>query len=112
MLADVFDWQPPRRYDAVFFAFWLSHVPPERFDDFWAALEQWLTPRGRVAFVDEDPGEAGKEVYTGPGGHGVVRRLGDGSTHRVVKVFAGPEEIGHRLSMAGWRSAIRPARAR
>ncbi|WP_223186547.1 class I SAM-dependent methyltransferase [Streptomyces sp. CBMA29] len=26
--ADVFAWQPPRRYDTVFFAFWLSHVPP------------------------------------------------------------------------------------
>jgi SAM-dependent methyltransferase len=26
--ANVFTWQPPRRYDTVFFAFWLSHVPP------------------------------------------------------------------------------------
>jgi SAM-dependent methyltransferase len=25
---DVFAWQPPRRYDTVFFAFWLTHVPP------------------------------------------------------------------------------------
>jgi SAM-dependent methyltransferase len=24
--ADIFDWQPDRRYDAVFFGFWLSHV--------------------------------------------------------------------------------------
>jgi len=109
VLADVFGWQPPRRYDSVFFAFWLSHVPPERFDDFWAAIEQWLAPRGRVAFVDVAPGEAGKEVYTGPGGHVVVRRLRDGSTYRVVKVFLGPEEIGHRLSGAGWHSLVRPA---
>jgi 2-polyprenyl-3-methyl-5-hydroxy-6-metoxy-1,4-benzoquinol methylase len=109
VLADVFGWQPPRRYDTIFFAFWLSHVPPERFDDFWATLHQWLLPGGRVAFVDEDPGEAGKEVYTEPNGHIVVRRLRDGSTHRLVKVFASPEEIGHRLSRAGWHSAIRSA---
>jgi len=110
VLADVFGWQPPRRYDSVFFAFWLSRVPPERFDDFWAAIEQWLAARGRVAFVEEADREgAGNEVYTGPGGHVVVRRLRDGSTHRVVKVFAGPEEIGHRVSRAGWHSAVRQA---
>jgi trans-aconitate methyltransferase len=28
--ADLFAWQPPRRYDTVFFAFWLTHVPPAR----------------------------------------------------------------------------------
>jgi demethylmenaquinone methyltransferase/2-methoxy-6-polyprenyl-1,4-benzoquinol methylase len=93
----------------VFFAFWLSHVPPERFADFWALLRDWLAPGGRVLFVDEDPGEAGKEVYPEPGGYVVERRLEDGSAHRVVKVFAGPEELRRRLSGAGWRSAIRPA---
>jgi hypothetical protein len=34
--ADIFDWQPQHRYDAVFFGFWLSHVPPVTFDEFWA----------------------------------------------------------------------------
>jgi ubiquinone/menaquinone biosynthesis C-methylase UbiE len=27
VLADIFEWQPARRYDVVFFSFWLSHVP-------------------------------------------------------------------------------------
>src|SRR3954451_5382149 len=31
MSADLFRWQPDRRYHVVFFGFWLSHVPPERF---------------------------------------------------------------------------------
>jgi SAM-dependent methyltransferase len=109
VVADVFGWRPPRRYDTVFFAFWLSHVPPDRFADFWALLRGWLAPGGRVLFVDEDPGEAGKEVYPEPGGYVVERRLADGSAHRVVKVFAGPEELRSRLAGAGWRSAIRPA---
>src|SRR5690606_12014132 len=34
--ADLFSWRPERRYDVVFFGFWLSHVPPERFDAFWS----------------------------------------------------------------------------
>jgi demethylmenaquinone methyltransferase/2-methoxy-6-polyprenyl-1,4-benzoquinol methylase len=27
VVADIFDWHPERSYDAVFFSFWLSHVP-------------------------------------------------------------------------------------
>ena len=30
--ADIFDWTPEERYDVVFFSFWLSHVPLERFE--------------------------------------------------------------------------------
>src|SRR3954454_4082061 len=30
VLADLFAWRPDRRYDVVFFGFWLSHVPLER----------------------------------------------------------------------------------
>ena len=32
---DLFDWQPDQQYDTIFFAFWLSHVPPARFESFW-----------------------------------------------------------------------------
>jgi SAM-dependent methyltransferase len=37
ILADLFAWRPdlPERFDVVFFAFWLSHVPRERFRAFW-----------------------------------------------------------------------------
>jgi 2-polyprenyl-3-methyl-5-hydroxy-6-metoxy-1,4-benzoquinol methylase len=40
--ADLFDWVPDRRYDVVFFGFWLSHVPPERFDSFWSLVADSL----------------------------------------------------------------------
>lgn len=36
--ADVFDWEPERRYDVVFFANWLSHVPHARFADLWEVV--------------------------------------------------------------------------
>src|SRR5436305_4203164 len=29
--ADVFSWRPTDVFDTVFFSFWVSHVPPERF---------------------------------------------------------------------------------
>src|SRR5439155_11512712 len=50
--ADVFTWAPPRHYDVVFFSFWLSHVPYDRFDDFWLVVDRALAPGGRVLFVD------------------------------------------------------------
>ena len=46
--ADVFTWQPPRRYDTVFSSFWISHVPASRWSDFWALVERALAPGGRV----------------------------------------------------------------
>ena len=50
--ADLFDWSPDQRYDACVFAFWLSHVPAERFADFWEMVAGCLKPGGRVLFID------------------------------------------------------------
>ena len=38
--ADVFSWRSGERYDAIFFAFWLSHVSAERFAGFWAMVRR------------------------------------------------------------------------
>ncbi len=50
--ADLFDWQPTQQYDVVFFSFWLSHVPAERFEAFWNTVKRCLRPEGRVFFLD------------------------------------------------------------
>jgi SAM-dependent methyltransferase len=51
--ADLFEWEPDRRYDVVFFGFWLSHVPLERFDSFWSLVADAHAPGGRVFFADD-----------------------------------------------------------
>src|SRR5439155_3213489 len=51
--ADIFRWVPQAAHDVVFFANWLSHVPPTRFDDFWGLVGRSLAPNGRIFFVDE-----------------------------------------------------------
>jgi len=52
-VADLFSWVPPvGAFDAVVFGFWLSHVPPTRFEAFWAAVKSALRPGGAVFFVD------------------------------------------------------------
>src|SRR4051794_24193044 len=47
--ADLFEWQPSgEQYDTIFFGFFLSHVPPERFSTFWRLVGSCLAPGGRV----------------------------------------------------------------
>jgi SAM-dependent methyltransferase len=96
VVADVFDWRPPRRYDVVFFSFWLSHVPPARFDAFWSTVADALAPGGRVLLLDNArPDDAD--------GSGVsVRRLADGREYRIVKLHWNAEELAERLAPAGW----------
>lgn len=36
--ADVFSWEPEDRYDVVFMANWLSHIPPSLFGHFWGIV--------------------------------------------------------------------------
>jgi demethylmenaquinone methyltransferase/2-methoxy-6-polyprenyl-1,4-benzoquinol methylase len=109
LCADVFNWTPPRRFDTVFFAFWLSHVPSPMFAPFWSLVGSCLAESGRVVFVDEQVGEAVKETCVAGSPELVVRRLRDGSVHRVVKVFRGARDIEHAVARLGWCATVRPA---
>lgn len=98
---DLFSWRPDRRYDAVFFGFWLSHVPRERFAGFWSMVEDCLAPGGRVLFVD-DAYRTADELVDGAGSSIICRRLRDGTAHRAVKVPYTVEELEARLVDLGW----------
>jgi trans-aconitate methyltransferase len=104
--ADLFEWHPPRRYDVVFFSAWLSHVPAERFAEFWELVGRCLRDGGRAVFVDEHVSEAGKERWLAP--EVVERSLSDGSTHRIVKTFFDPVDLVARLRDLGWHADVRP----
>ncbi|MFE2035248.1 class I SAM-dependent methyltransferase [Streptomyces scopuliridis] len=107
--ADVFEWQPPRRYDTVFFAFWLSHVPPARLPDFWNTVAAALAPGGRAIFIDDGPAEAAKEeVLADQSVPAAVRRLDDGSQYRIVKVFHDAQTLTDDLTALGWSVRVRP----
>ena len=101
--ADVFRWRPGERYDTVFFAFWLSHVPPDRFDAFWALVGECLAPGGRVFFIEDQPAMASHErTLPGRPAYVVDRELLDGRTYRAIKAFREPEWLRRRLSALGW----------
>jgi SAM-dependent methyltransferase len=107
---DIFDWQPDERFDTVFFAFWLSHVPPSRFESFWGTLRDALAAKGRVLFVDTGREEARFEQFVpGAGIPMVERQLRDGTTYSVVKMLYDPTDLADRLAAIGWTADIRAA---
>jgi SAM-dependent methyltransferase len=97
---DIFDWQPDRRYDVVFFGFWLSHVPPERFEAFWTLVRDCLAPGGRVFFLDDSHRTPDENI---PGQRTTIqRRLSDGRAYRAIKVVHRPDELERRIRGLGW----------
>jgi demethylmenaquinone methyltransferase/2-methoxy-6-polyprenyl-1,4-benzoquinol methylase len=92
----------------VFFSAWLSHVPPQRFDRFWALVANCLTADGRVFFIDELPAVAAHErVISHAVAPAVERQLESGARYRAVKVFHEPDELRCRLAGFGWQFDIR-----
>jgi demethylmenaquinone methyltransferase/2-methoxy-6-polyprenyl-1,4-benzoquinol methylase len=109
VLADVFSWRPDRQYDLVFFAFWLSHVPNDRFGSFWRLVGDSLAPNGRVFFIDELETDRARGLETRVDNDAVLRELEDGRRFRAVKVFYTPSELEARLRSLGWNVEVRAA---
>ena len=108
VVADVFAWEPQERYDAVVFSYWISHVPPSRFEAFWALVARALKPGGRVFFCDEREDawrmeeQLHEEFIDHPSVPLVRRPAGEGKSYRVIKIFWNPEELRARLRELGW----------
>ena len=88
--ADLFSWEPGRRYD-VFMGFWLSHVPAGRFESFWSLVAAALAPQGRVFFVD-DHYRTPEELIEGPASSTIQRRT----------------PAGRQLRELGWDITVTP----
>ncbi|MGA9532757.1 MAG: class I SAM-dependent methyltransferase [Anaerolineales bacterium] len=108
--ADIFAWEPAERYDVVFFSFWLSHVPPGRFEDFWGRVARALKPSGRFFLVDsrrEQSSTAGNQRLPAEADSTTLRRrLNDGREYEIYKVFYQPASLHRRLERMGWRLAV------
>ena len=122
LIEDIFNHSPHRRYDTVFFSFWLSHVPPERFGQFWDIVSQCLVPTGRVIFFDNAHpalscdlpehkklwSESTESTLVGIDSRtdletGISsRRAADGSTYDLVKIWRSPKDLQSQMSALGW----------
>ncbi len=107
--ADVFSWQPDKTFDVVFFSFWLSHIPPQRFAPFWQMVQRALKPGGHAFFMDslfEQASTARDHVAIDKSGF-AQRKLNDGREFRIVKVFYEPAILEQRLRKYGWQGWVR-----
>jgi ubiquinone/menaquinone biosynthesis C-methylase UbiE len=110
VLADLFSWQPERVYDALFFGFWISHVPRERLDAFLRSCRTWLRPGGKLVFVDEArcptsapdrPARRDRQIET--------RTLNDGRRFEIVKNYYEATDLVAGCRRAGFDITIRQA---
>lgn len=101
--ADLFHWQPTQQYDLVFFANWLSHVPPNALDDFLQNVKRAVHPGGSIAIVDQhapseaDSAIAKENIYA-------VRPLEDGRQFTIVKAFYDLADLEKKLSSLGFET--------
>jgi demethylmenaquinone methyltransferase/2-methoxy-6-polyprenyl-1,4-benzoquinol methylase len=108
--ADIFAWRPRRRYDAVFFGFWISHVPDERLAEFIATVRAALKAGGRVFYIDskrESSGTAADQPLSEPENPVMTRRLNDGRTWRIYKLFRTPTEMERAFRAGGIDLTVR-----
>jgi SAM-dependent methyltransferase len=109
--ADLFAWRSASRFDTVFFGFWLSHLPPERFADFWRMVRDALAPGGRVFFVDSrrEPTSTARDHQLPERTEAqlVSRKLNDGREFQVYKIFNDPGDLEEELRQLGWWSEVR-----
>jgi demethylmenaquinone methyltransferase/2-methoxy-6-polyprenyl-1,4-benzoquinol methylase len=106
VVADVFAWEPPRRFDVCFFGFWLSHVPEARLAGFWDLVARALRPGGRVFLVDN--ARTGDPRHTvSRSGEVMRRRLADGREFEIVKRFWTPTGLAEEAAAHGWRLRAR-----
>jgi 2-polyprenyl-3-methyl-5-hydroxy-6-metoxy-1,4-benzoquinol methylase len=106
-LADLFHWQASRRFHTVFFGFWLSHVPDDRFAAFWELVGDALVEQGRALLVDSlaEPTSTASDHILEHSGE-VTRRLNDGREFRIVKKFWDERELVQRLDTLGWNAGL------
>lgn len=104
---DLFEWGPDALYDVAFFGFWLSHVPPDRFTEFWDLVRSALKPEGRVFFVDSLNLESASSKNYRAEDNTSLRQLSDGREFRIYKVFYEPDELASRLAGMGWNISVK-----
>jgi len=97
MLGDAYDLPAfDTLFDAAFAGFWWSHIPQEHITAFLTGLHQVLAPGASIVFLDNRfvPGSSTPIAdYDSTGNSYQIRKLDDGSTHRVLKNFPTREQL-------------------
>jgi demethylmenaquinone methyltransferase/2-methoxy-6-polyprenyl-1,4-benzoquinol methylase len=107
---DLFSWKPDAEYDLVFFAFWLSHVPPELLSSFLMKVWQSVRSGGQVFLIDsrfEPTSSAKNHTLSNDTDICHTRKLNDGQEFQVVKIFYQPDRLTQQLSKVGFNADVK-----
>ena len=98
-----------RRHDLVFAAFWWSHVPRARLDEFLAGCVRASAPGALLAFLDGRYVEGSSTAIARQDAEGNTyqsRTLADGSVHEVLKNYPSESELIQRGTRSGWGANV------
>lgn len=98
-----------RRHDALFAAFWWSHMPLARLDDFLAGCARAAAPGAMLAFLDGRFVQGSSTPISRRDAEGnsyQLRNLDDGSVQEVLKNFPTEGELIQRASRLGWGAHV------
>ncbi|MDQ2831035.1 MAG: class I SAM-dependent methyltransferase, partial [Chloroflexota bacterium] len=97
-------------YDALFFGFWISHVPREQLDAFLRSCWTWLRPGGKMFFVDETScPTAAPDRSVRRDRQIEARTLRDGRSFEIVKNYYEAPDLVASCVRAGFDITIRQA---
>ena len=106
-LADAYDLpESLGAFDAAFAGLWLSHVPVERRREFLESLHRRLLPGAKVVLIDNSEVQLKDFPIAERDAHGntyQMRRLKDGTMHRVLKNFPSRAELEAMIAGFGVR---------
>jgi len=103
--ADLFHWEATQQYDLVFFANWLSHVPPEALDEFLKKVKQAVRDGGQIAMIDQySPSDSDKQVATDD--IYAKRPIQDGRQFTIVKAFYNLEYLQGKFESQGFEVSV------
>ncbi len=91
----------------MFFAFWLSHIPPDLADAFLAKVCGAVRPGGHLFIIDTCDERDDVPGFSFVGREEIFeeRRLPDGRTFKVVKVFYHPRLLAERVKRLGFEAS-------
>ena len=102
---NLFEWEPTQKYDLVFFANWLSHVPPAALDEFLDRVQRSIRPDGQIAMIDQyQPSDSDKriakeDIYA-------TRPVEDGREFTIIKAFYDLPYLHKKVEQLGFEVSI------
>lgn len=106
---NIFEWEPDKQYDLIFFSFWLSHVPPVELDKFLENMHASLKADGILFIIDslKSSNSSAKNQFLKDNSIVQQRKLNSGKTFSIYKIFYELDELGKIFEKVGFEITLK-----